>query len=102
MNKILIIVCSLYVMANSLQTGEEVFRAYCWGCHHETAEAFGPSFKFIAQNRTKAQMKGHIVAPKSMFELLGYKRSVMPSFGETLNDTELEFIVNFIIKQKDK
>jgi len=92
----------VYLSANSLQTGKEVFRAYCWGCHHETAVAFGPSFKFIATNRTIAQIKGHIIAPKSMYEILGYKRSVMPSFQDKLNDKELELITNFIIEQKDK
>ncbi len=100
--KKIIIMCSFFVFAHSLQTGKEVFRAYCWGCHHETAVAFGPSFKFIATNRTTAQIKGHIIAPKSMYEILGYKRSVMPSFADVLNDKELEHITNFIIKQKDQ
>ena len=102
MKKIIVILCVVYLSANSLQTGKEVFRAYCWGCHHQSAVAFGPSFKFIATNRTTAQIKGHIIAPKSMYEILGYKRSVMPSFADVLNDKELEYITDFILKQKDK
>ncbi|RLA74725.1 MAG: cytochrome c [Epsilonproteobacteria bacterium] len=102
MIKIVIFLCVVLVQSNALQTGQEVFRTYCWGCHHETAVAFGPSFKFIANNRTQAQIKGYIIAPKSMFEHLGYKRSVMPSFKDVIDDKELELITNFIVKQKDK
>jgi mono/diheme cytochrome c family protein len=85
----------------SLNSGEKVFRAYCWGCHHQTSMAFGPSFKQIANSRTKTQMITHISAPKSDFKELGYKRTVMPSFGTTLNKKELDLIIDFIIKQKD-
>ncbi len=84
-----------------LDTGEKVFRAYCWGCHHQTAQAFGPSFKQIANNRTKDQMITHIMAPKSDYKQLGYTRSVMPSFGDTLSKKEIDLIIDFIKSCKD-
>jgi len=96
----IVLFCIMY--ANELNTGEKVFREYCWGCHHETSVAFGPSFQEIANKRTKTQMITHISAPKSDFKELGYKRSVMPSFGTTLNKKELDLIIDFIMAQKDK
>jgi mono/diheme cytochrome c family protein len=83
-----------------LTTGEKVFRAYCWGCHHQTSTAFGPSFEQIASTRTKDQMITHIMSPKSDYKQLGYRRSVMPSFGDTLNPKELDLITNFILSFK--
>ncbi len=32
----------------SQNDGEKLFKKYCWGCHHETSMAFGPSFNQIA------------------------------------------------------
>ena len=87
--------------SKQLTTGEQVFRAYCWGCHHQTAQAFGPSFKQIANTRTKTQMMTHIASPKSDYKSLGYKRSVMPSFGTTLSKKELDLIIGFINSCKD-
>ena len=95
----LIFITSLF---GSLNNGEDVFRAYCWGCHHQTATAFGPSFSKIANTRTKNQIITHISAPKSDFKQLGYKRTVMPSFGTTLDKKELNLIVEFILEQKGK
>ena len=88
--------------AKNLNTGEKVFRAYCWGCHHQTAMAFGPSFQEIANKRNLGQIEGHIVSPKSDYKLLGYKRSVMPAFGDTLSQKELDLIANYILSYKDK
>ena len=96
---VLVLATSLY---SSSLDGKKVFETYCWGCHHETSVAFGPSFQEIANKRTKTQMITHISAPKSDFKELGYKRSVMPSFGTTLNKKELDLIVDFIMAQKDK
>ena len=84
----------------TLTTGEEVFRAYCWGCHHQTAVAFGPSFEDIASKRTKVQIVTHIMAPKSDYKQLGYKRTVMPSFGDTLKSKELNLIADFVLSYK--
>ena len=98
-----IVICFLGTLsANSLDPGEKVFRAYCWGCHHQTAVAFGPPFQEIANHRTKEQIITHIMAPKSNFKELGYARSVMPSFGDTLSQKELNLITNYILTYKEK
>ena len=86
--------------ADSLNTGEKVFKAYCWGCHHQTSVAFGPSFEDIANKRDRGEIQGHIVSPKSTYKQLGHKRSVMPSFGEKLSQKELDLITEFILSFK--
>lgn len=82
--------------------GEEIFRTYCWGCHHQTSVAFGPSFEDIANKRTVGEIQGHIISPKSMYKQLGHKRSVMPSFKDELNQNELDAITKFIQQYKSK
>ena len=82
--------------------GEKVFTQYCWGCHHQTSVAFGPSFQEIADKRTIGEIQWHIIAPKSTYKQLGHKRSVMPSFKDTLSQEELDAITNFIISHKSK
>ncbi len=82
--------------------GEKIFKQYCWGCHHQTSVAFGPSFEEIANKRTKGEIQGHIIAPKSTYKQLNYKRSVMPSFKNELSQKELDAITNFIISYKSK
>ena len=74
--------------------GEEIFKEKCWGCHHQTQEAFGPSFKYIANNRTESQIIAQILDPKNSYKLLGYKRNSMPAFN--FNEYEIESIVNYI------
>ena len=102
---LLVIFLSTIVNANSkdskaLPTGEKVFRAYCWGCHHQTAEAFGPSFQEIANKRDISEIQGHIISPKSTYKQLGYRRSVMPTFGDTLSQKEIDLITDFILSFK--
>ncbi len=80
--------------------GETIFKKYCWGCHHQTSVAFGPSFEEIANKRTEGEIKGHIIAPKSTYKQLGHKRSVMPSFKDELSEKELTAITNFIFSYK--
>ncbi|MEA1914566.1 MAG: cytochrome c [Campylobacterota bacterium] len=82
--------------------GGKVFKDYCWGCHHQTSVAFGPSFEQIANMRTVGEIQGHIVSPQSMYEQLGHKRSVMPAFGDTLSQKELDDITKFILTFKGK
>jgi mono/diheme cytochrome c family protein len=82
--------------------GEKIFKQYCWGCHHETSVAFGPSFEQIANKRTIEEIQGHIISPKSMYEQLGHKRSVMPSFQDKLSQEELDAITDFILLYKSK
>lgn len=74
--------------------GEEIFLKLCWGCHHQSAEAFGPSFTFIANNRTDSQIKGQIVRPDLLYKELGYRRNSMPSFK--LSGEELDDIASYI------
>ncbi|WP_143145149.1 cytochrome c [Arcobacter sp. LA11] len=82
--------------------GEKVFKQYCWGCHHQTSVAFGPSFEEIANKRTIGEIQGHIIAPKSTYKQLGHKRSVMPSFKDKLSQDDLDAITNFILSYKSK
>jgi len=79
--------------------GKEVFEKYCWGCHHQSAEAFGPSFKKIASKRSKDEIKAMIVDPKSVSKLFGYKRNAMPPFK--LKNGELEAISDYILSFKE-
>jgi len=105
MNNILKLFFSILLLSSILQansSGQKVFKAYCWGCHHQTSVAFGPSFTQIANQRTKAEIMGHIISPKSMYKQLGHKRSVMPAFGDTLSQDELELITDFILSFKGK
>ncbi len=103
MIKILFIFFSSFIFLYSQTniTGKEVFKKYCWGCHHETSMAFGPPFSQIAENRTSAQITAHIYDPKSSYKSLGYKRSVMPAFD--LTQEEYEAIISYIYSyKKDK
>ena len=80
--------------------GKKVFETYCWGCHHQTAMAFGPPFSQIASKRTKAQIQAYITSPKSMYKSFGYKRSVMTQFH--LTNKELNLITDYILSYKGK
>ncbi len=96
---ILILALSAFLYSNDVD-GKEVFKTYCWGCHHETAEAFGPSFSEIASKRTKDEMSAYIIDPKAMYKAFGYKRTVMTEFN--LSDKELDAVTNYILLQKGK
>ena len=82
-------------------SGEKVFKEYCWGCHHQTAEAFGPSFKSIAEKRDRGIIMAQIADPEHTYKSLGYKRNSMPSFSD-LNESELKAITDYIMSFKDK
>jgi len=81
-------------------SGKEVFETYCWGCHHQTAVAFGPPFNEIASKRTKQEIQAYIISPKSMYKAFGYKRTVMTQFY--LKDQELDLISDYILSFKGK
>ncbi len=81
-------------------TGESVFRTYCWGCHHQTAVAFGPPFSQIAATRTPEQIKAMIVDPATVSKAFGYRRNAMPKLD--LNAEELEAITRYILSFKPK
>ncbi len=80
--------------------GEEVFREKCWGCHHQTATAFGPSFSTIASKRSREEIMGMISDPKSISKVFGYKRNAMPKFN--LNQYQLKAITDYILSFKGK
>ncbi len=80
--------------------GMSIFKEKCWGCHHQTAMAFGPPFSEIASKRERGEIISQIVDPKHTYKQLGYKRSSMPSFN--LNEKELKSIVDYIESFKGK
>ena len=80
--------------------GKKVFETYCWGCHHQTAVAFGPTFQEIASKRNADEIKAMITDPKSVSKVFGYKRNAMPAFQ--LSDENLTSITNYILSFKHK
>ncbi len=81
-------------------SGKKVFETYCWGCHHQTAVAFGPPFEQIASKRDAATIRAMISAPESVSKTLGYRRNAMPKF--TLKEEELQAITEYILSYKPK
>ena len=96
---ILIVTLSTLLLSNELD-GKKVFETYCWGCHHQTAVAFGPPFSEIADTRTKEEIQAYIIEPKAMYKEFGYKRTVMTQLK--LNDREIESITDYILAYKGK
>ncbi len=80
--------------------GKKVFETYCWGCHHQTAVAFGPPFAEIAAKRSPEEIQAMITDTESVSKVLGYKRYAMPAF--TLKKEELEAITRYILSYKNK
>jgi len=81
------------------ESGKKVFETYCWGCHHQTAMAFGPSFATIASKRTAQEIEAMITDPKGVSKLFGYKRNAMPKLN--LKPEELKAISTYILSFKD-
>jgi mono/diheme cytochrome c family protein len=101
MKKITILIALLFSFASAEKVdGKKVFQTYCWGCHHQTAMAFGPPFSQIAAKRTKGEIMAYIASPKSMYKQFGYKRSVMTQL--TLSSEELDAISDYILSYKGK
>ena len=90
--------CTL-LSSNELD-GKKVFETYCWGCHHQTAVAFGPPFTEIADKRSYEEIQAYILEPKAMYKAFGYKRTVMTQLK--LNDKEIEAITDYILTYKGK
>lgn len=88
-----------FLSANELD-GKKVFETYCWGCHHQTAVAFGPPFSEIANKRTFEEIQAYIIDPKSMYKSFGYKRTAMTELK--LNDDEREAVAKYILSYKGK
>jgi len=78
--------------------GKKVFETYCWGCHHQTAVAFGPPFSQIASKRSAEEIRAMITDPERVSKLFGYKRNAMPSF--TLSPEALQAITRYILSYK--
>jgi len=95
----IILLLSISIYANELD-GKKVFETYCWGCHHQTAVAFGPPFSEIANKRTKEEIKAYIIEPKAMYKAFGYKRTVMTQLK--LNNKEIEALSEYILSYKGK
>jgi mono/diheme cytochrome c family protein len=81
-------------------TGKQVFEKYCWGCHHQTAVAFGPPFSEIASKRSAEEIQAMVTDPAGVSKLLGYKRNAMPPFK--LTSEELREITDYILSFKPK
>jgi len=79
--------------------GKEVFLAKCWGCHHQTQEAFGPSFRWIVNHRNRDIIISHIMNPENTYKQLGYKRNAMPRLN--LSVQELNAVVSYMMEFKD-
>ena len=90
---------SLYADSAKDLTGKKVFETYCWGCHHQTAVAFGPSFAQIASQRSADEIRAMITDPAAVSKVLGYKRNAMPAF--TLSEEELKLITVYVLSFKE-
>ena len=80
-------------------SGKKVFESYCWGCHHQTATAFGPSFREIASKRDAQEIKAMVTDPDGVSKIFGYKRNAMPKLN--LKADELNAITEYILSFKD-
>ena len=99
--KIFFLSIVVFALSSSLLyavSGKKVFETYCWGCHHQTAVAFGPPFEEIASKRSAEEIKAMITDPASVSKVFGYKRNAMPSF--TLSDNNLTSITDYILSYK--
>jgi len=97
---LLFFIFCLLIPSISSANGQRVFETYCWGCHHQTAVAFGPPFSEIASKRTASEIVAMIIDPKAVSKIFGYKRSAMPAF--TLKPDELKSITSYILSYKQK
>ena len=88
----------LVIVSISSANGKQVFEKYCWGCHHQTAVAFGPSFTEIASKRSAEEISAMITDPKSVSKVLGYKRNAMPKIE--MNPEELKAITDYVLSFK--
>ncbi|MBU1667122.1 cytochrome c [bacterium] len=99
MNKIIYLL--LFILINSslmAEDGKKVFETYCWGCHHQTAVAFGPPFEEIAAKRNVEEIRAMITSPQEVSKILGYARNAMPAFQ--LSDENLTAITTYITSYK--
>ncbi len=98
--KIILLMTFCSLLSSNELSGKKVFETYCWGCHHQTAVAFGPPFTEIANKRTYEEIQAYIIEPKAMYKAFGYKRTVMTQLE--LNDQEIKSITDYILSYKGK
>jgi len=100
MKKSITLLCMVALLSSMVhaQSGKKVFETYCWGCHHQTAVAFGPPFEAIASKRTAEEIQAMITDPQAVSKLFGYKRNAMPAFS--LKPEELHAITSYILSFK--
>ena len=96
----LVLFASVLLQGGEMQEGEKLFKAYCWGCHHPTAEAFGPSFQTIASKRNQGEIIAMIADPEATAKRLGYSRNSMPAFDD-LSAKEMETLADYILSFKE-
>jgi cytochrome c551/c552 len=89
----------ILTILSQADSGKKVFETYCWGCHHQTAVAFGPSFEQIASKRSADEIRAMITDPVSVSKVFGYKRNAMPAFPDIKED-ELKAITKYILSFK--
>jgi len=92
---------SMFLLGGSslfAESGKKVFETYCWGCHHQTAVAFGPPFEQIASQRNADEIRAMITDPKGVSKTFGYKRNAMPPFA--LSEENLTSITRYILSYK--
>ncbi len=100
MKRIIFLLTLASLLFSSEMDGKKVFETYCWGCHHQTAVAFGPPFTEIADKRSKDEIEAYIIEPKAMYKAFGYKRTVMTQLK--LNDKEISALSEYILSYKGK
>ncbi len=88
------------VLEAGSSSGKKVFETYCWGCHHQSAEAFGPSFIEIASKRSGQEISAMITDPDGVSKIFGYKRNAMPKIK--LKPKELKLITEYILSFKPR
>ena len=87
-------------MNDAALLGEEVYFAYCWGCHNPTLESIGPSFSYIATHLNSAGIRAQLSKPAEFSKNLGYKYNAMPKFDLTKH--EIKSLIAFIKDSRNK
>jgi mono/diheme cytochrome c family protein len=85
---------------NHLLIGKELYRANCVVCHdvdkpQAQSKKFGPSFYqlFKSPKMPLANMPPNVGYIKLKIKLGG---AIMPSFAKTLNDSEMDLIIDYL------
>lgn len=75
--------------------GAAVFMGKCWGCHHQDATAFAPTFTKIASTRSKAMILTHLDDPQVNAINLGYEKPTMPRIE--LSEPEKLMVASYVM-----